>query len=183
LRPDVSPRDASRADASHVARLERVLGEHGDALRRLARAYSRDEASVDDLVQEIAIALWDALPTFRGDCSERTFVFRVARNRALTYRYRHRRSSEPLDAAHEVADPTPGADETVAEGAERDRLMRHVQQLPESLRAVVVLRLEGLSDGEVAEVLGITSGNVAVRLTRARAALRSAMTMHPGAIA
>ena len=60
--------------------------------------------------------------------------------------------------------------------------MRHVQRLPESLRSVVVLRLEGMHDAEIAEVLGITAGNVAVRLTRARAALRSSMTSPAGAV-
>lgn len=163
---------------SHI---ERVLDEHGGALRRLARAYALDDASVDDLMQEIAIALWDALPAFRGECSERTYVFRVARHRALTHRHRHRRTTEPLDAAEMVADPAPLADEAAEQLAQRELLIRHVQQLPEGLRSVVVLRLEGMHDAEIAEVLGISAGNVAVRLTRARAALRSTMTAPAGA--
>lgn len=174
------PPDHRDRDASHVARLERVLEEYEDALRRMARAYAGEGAGVDDLLQEIAIALWDALPTFRGGCSERTFVFRVARNRAITYRYRNRRSAVPIDAAHDVVDPSPRADEATEQDAQRAELMRHVQRLPETLRAVVVLRLEGLSDAEIGDVLGISVGNVAVRLTRARATLRSAMTDRVG---
>lgn len=172
--------DGHRGDASHVARLERVLAEYGGALRRLACAYSSGSAGVDDLLQEIAIALWDALPLFRGDCSERTFVFRVARNRAITHRHRNRPSGISLDAAHDVEDPVPRADEAAEQRALREELMQHVQRLPETLRAVVVLRLEGLSDAEAGDVLGISAGNVAVRLTRARTALRAAMTQQVG---
>lgn len=163
-------------------RIERALDAYGASLRRLARAYAHDEAGADDLMQEIAIALWDALPSFRGECSERTFVFRVARNRALTHRYRRRRTTESLEAAQAIADPAPLADEEVERHSQRDLLMRHVQRLPEGLRSVVVLRLEGMNDAEIAEVLGISAGNVAVRLTRARAALRSSMTSPAGAI-
>lgn len=157
-----------------------MLEEYGPALRRLARAYAVDDAGIDDLMQEIAIALWDALPTFRGECSERTFVFRVARNRALTHRYRLRRTTESLDAAEAVADPAPRADEEAERHSQRELLMRHVQRLHEGLRSVVVLRLEGMNDAEIAEVLGISLGNVGVRLTRARAALRSTLTAPAG---
>lgn len=152
--------------------IERVLAEYGVALRRLAGAYARDAADADDLAQEIAIAIWDALPGFRGDCSERTFVYRVARNRALTYRHRRRPEGDPLEAADAVPDPRPLPDAEVDQAARHDALRRTIQQLPETLSGVVVLRLEGLSDREIADVLGITVNNVAVRLTRAREALR-----------
>lgn len=165
---------------SRDARLVQTLDEHGVALRRLARAYAIDDISADDLMQEIAIALWDALPSFRGECSERTFVFRVARNRALTHRHRHGRIAQSLDDAETIADPAPGADVAVEQRSQHELLMRHVQGLPETLRSVVILRLEGMNDLEIAEVLGITAGNVAVRLTRARTALRSAMLAPAG---
>jgi DNA-directed RNA polymerase specialized sigma24 family protein len=57
---------------------ERLMREHGSAVVRLASAYERNTASRDDLVQEITLALWRALPGFRGECSERTLVLRVA---------------------------------------------------------------------------------------------------------
>ena len=50
-----------------------------------------------------------------------------------------------------------------------------MQELPLGLRQVVVLTLEGLSHAEVADIVGITENNVAVRLTRARAALSRLM--------
>lgn len=157
------------------ADLARVPAEHGAALRRLAGVYTRTTADADDLVQEIAIALWKALPTFRGECSERTFVFRVARNRALTQLHRRHLPVVPLETASEVPDPAPLSDDVMEQRARREALHRAVRQLPESLRAAVMLRLEGLSDEESAGVLGISPNNVAVRLSRARDALRARM--------
>ena len=144
----------------------------GPALARLAAGYEADPAEREDLVQEIAIALWRALPRFRGECSERTFVYRVAHNRGLTHRARRRRRHEPLDHAPEPIDPRPGPEASVLSSQRHERLAHAVRQLDPALRVVVLLTLEGLSNREVAEVVGITENNVAVRLTRARRKLR-----------
>jgi RNA polymerase sigma-70 factor (ECF subfamily) len=78
----------------------------------------------------------------------------------------------PLSEADHVADPSRRADESAERSSERAHLLQVVRRLPESLREPVVLRLEGLNDREISAVLGISEGNVAVRLTRARNALR-----------
>jgi RNA polymerase sigma-70 factor (ECF subfamily) len=155
---------------------DRVVQEHGPALRRLVAAWERDRAVREDLLQEILLALWRALPTFRGDASERTFVLRVAHNRALTHRFRPHRRTEPLAEVVELGDgrPSPEADAAAAERLEH--LRRALRALPVPARQVLTLSLEGLSGAEIAQVLGITEGNVAVRLTRARRALREEMS-------
>lgn len=50
----------------------------------------------EDLTQDIALALWNALPSFHGECSERTFVYRIAHNRGVNHLVRRRARSEPL---------------------------------------------------------------------------------------
>ena len=62
-------------------RFDALLEAHGPSLARLAASYARRASEHDDLFQEIAFAIWRALPGFRGECSERTFVFRIAHNR------------------------------------------------------------------------------------------------------
>jgi RNA polymerase sigma-70 factor (ECF subfamily) len=97
-------------------------------------------------------------------------------NRALSHRYRRPPRGEPLDTtAHVVADPglTPEAQATASQ--ERAVLLSAVQALPEPMRHVVTLNLEGLSGREIADVLGISENNVHVRLTRARKALQEAL--------
>ena len=156
-------------------RFTALLSRHAPSLHRLCASYTHDAAEHEDLMQEIAFALWRALRTFRGECSERTFVYRVAHNRALSFRFRATLPSVPLDEVPSVADPAAPPDEAAERVLEHERLRRAVRALPRSQRDVVILRLEGLSDREVSEVLGITEGNVAVRLSRARKSLRQAL--------
>jgi RNA polymerase sigma-70 factor (ECF subfamily) len=161
-------------------RFDRVVQTYGAALRRLAGAWARDRAAQDDLLQEILIALWRALPRFRGESAERTFVFRVAMNRALTHRFRQPPRAEPLDVASHVSDPgeTPEAAATRAEA--RARLVAALHALPIAQREILALSLEGLSHREIADVLGITETNAGVRLSRARRALQESMESRTG---
>jgi RNA polymerase sigma factor (sigma-70 family) len=157
---------------------ERILGEHGAAISRMAYGYEAVAGIREELVQEIALAIWQALPHFRGECSERTFVFRIAHNRGLTHVWRRRppqQSLEELEEIDEPVDPKPHPEEQLAQLNQRARLMSAVQSLPMTHRQMIVLMLEGFSYAEIGEVLGITENNVAVRLSRARKALKHAM--------
>lgn len=153
-------------------RCVRLLQEHDRALQRLAASYERDPSRQQDLLQDIWLAVWQALPRFRGECSERTFVFRIAHNRAVSHidHWRRRRAA-PLDEQAPIQATQPDPERALSAQQRRDQLRSAVQSLPLALRQVVVLSLEGLSHAEIADVVGITTNNAAVRLTRARAAL------------
>ena len=155
--------------------LEDVLAEHGPALARLAAAYERRPAVREELLQDIAVAVWQALPSFRGDASIRTFVLRVATNRAMTHLARRPPAAASLEEAAELPDaaPTP---EAAAEAAGRSaRLFSAVAALPLPLKQVVSLALEGLNTAEIGAVLGLGESNVSVRLHRGKAKLRELM--------
>jgi RNA polymerase sigma factor (sigma-70 family) len=150
---------------------DRVAREYGAALARLASAYEQDPDEREDLLQDILFALWRALPTFRGDCSERTFVYRVAHNRALTHRKRSKVrgvGAAPLEDASDVADTGLGPADRAVSSERQEQLLAAVRRLPPQYRQVVMLRLEDLSNAEMAAVLGVNDNVVAIRLTRAR---------------
>lgn len=153
-------------------RFNALLDAHGPSLRRLAGSYVRDRGEREDLFQEIVIAIWRALPRFRGECSERTFLFRIAHNRCLTHVAR-RRPAAPFDG-HEAdaQDPQPTIEVQLADEQQRERLSSAVRALPIGYRQVVTLMLEGLPYREIAQVLGISESNVGVRLNRARQLLK-----------
>ena len=158
----------------------RILTEYGAAISRLAFSYEAVASVREELVQEIALAIWQALAHFRGDCSERTFVYRIAHNRGLTHVARRRPLHQPLpledlEESEQPVDPRPHLEEQVARTDQRARLMSAIQSLPVTHRQMIVLALEGLSHAEIAEVMGITENNVAVRLTRIRKALKDVL--------
>ena len=116
------------------------------------------------------MAIWTALPRFRGDSSERTWVYQVAHNTAMSFVARQRRRARreqtgviPFDIA------SSGDLERDALDAERRRrLWTAVHALPEADRQIVILYLEGLPAADISAVTGLTPGAVATRLTRAR---------------
>src|SRR5215472_5243146 len=69
----------------------RAVEAFGPALKRLARGYEPDPDLTRDLLQEIHFALWRSFATFNGDCSLRTWVYRVAHNTAISSKLRRRR--------------------------------------------------------------------------------------------
>lgn len=164
------------ADSAELrAQFAGLLERHGPGLRRVARVYASRTAETEDLWQEIAFALWRALPSFRRESSERTFAFRVAHNRGLSFAARARRpdqASDPNEPEPDAPSDAPSPEERLGEERRRDALLRGIQKLAPGARAVITLALEGLSHDEIAEVLGITANAVGVRLSRARDQLK-----------
>lgn len=151
---------------------DRIVRTYGEALSRVAWGYVDGAADHDDLLQDILVAIWEALPRFRADASERTFIFRIAHNRGCTFAAR-RRHHESLSETSPIADPRPGPEETLDDASRRERLARAVRTLPETQRQAVMLRLEGFSLSEIAALQATSEANVSVRLTRGRDRLRA----------
>ncbi|MBI3448454.1 MAG: RNA polymerase sigma factor [Acidobacteria bacterium] len=154
------------------ARYQRLLREHGGAISRLASGYERIAGRREDLVQEIALAIWQALPRFRGDCSEKTFVYRIAQNRCLTHALRRKPGGNSLEGAAPPVDLRPGPESAALAADLKERLLAAIRALALPYRQVITLVLEEMSHAEIAEVLGLTENNVGVRLNRAREKLR-----------
>src|SRR5262245_22687174 len=153
-------------------RVTRLLAAHAASLSRLARAYVKDQADRDDLLQDIVVAIWKALPRFRGECSERTFVFRIAHNRGIAHLAKRRLLPAGPAEGIDVEAPGLNPEQALSKTQQGERLVNAVRRLPLGYRQVVTLTLEGLSYEDVADVLGITESNVGARLTRARQMLR-----------
>ena len=152
---------------------EALWQEFGPSLQRLVFSYEFLPQAREDLLQEILLALWIALPRFRGESSLRTFVFRIAHNRALTHVWRRKRTGIPEDPESlQLADKRAGPESSAIHNANQERLLQAIRELPVSLKQVMTLALEETSHAEIAEILGISENNVAVRLNRARNLLR-----------
>ena len=162
-------------DPDRERRFLALLNANLPALGRLAGSYASRTAEREDLVQDIALALWQALPRFRGESSERTFLFRIAHNHCIDHITRRRPMASLQDLELDPADGARSIESSLSQQQESARLMAAVRQLPLIQRQVVVLALEDMDYAEIGAVLGITENNVGVRLNRARATLRKLM--------
>jgi RNA polymerase sigma factor (sigma-70 family) len=157
-------------NADRRSAYEDLLRRYLPALRRLARSYAHETAEQEDLLQEIALALWTALPQFRGDASERTWLYRIAHNSAISFvtGSKRRAQREHRGTSPDLPAPSMNPESTAIVDQQRARLWAAVEELPLTDRQIVVLHLEGLSVAEIEAVTGLSAGNVATRLTRAR---------------
>jgi RNA polymerase sigma-70 factor (ECF subfamily) len=151
---------------------DEIAREHAALIRRIARSYEANGARTEELVQDIHLALWQALPRFRGEASVKTFVARVAHNRAISHVAREAREPRAvaLDDGLHAADASP--EEHVTRSDLRAKLEAAVQRLPVSLKVAAMLALEGFTPEEVAQVLGIGVSAASVRLHRAKEQLK-----------
>ncbi|MFT5052599.1 MAG: RNA polymerase sigma-70 factor (ECF subfamily) [Chlamydiales bacterium] len=157
-------------------RLREIVDSFGPAFRRLVAVYEFDAGLREDLLQEILLCVWRALPGFRGDSSLRTWAFRVAHNTALKHQRGHGRARHQAEThARDTPRPEATLDDDPATISERReellRLQRLVGELEPVDRQLVILQLEGFSRAEIAEITGLSSTNASTRLHRLRARL------------
>lgn len=141
--------------------------EHLPRLWRTVRAYERNPAAQDDLMQEVLLAVWQGLPRLRDDTRLVPFMLRIAHNLGASHVRRAVGAPMRLQLDDDLpADAQPDGD------TEARWLLDAVRQLPLPQRQVLLLQLEGFEYKEIAEVLGISIENVGVRAHRARKALQ-----------
>lgn len=150
-----------------------VLREHGALLLRLASGYERNRSDRDELAQEMAIAVWRALPKYRGEGSLRGYVAKVAQFAALERVRRRPPAADGDDALDGIEAPGSGPDQQFEAGQRQRRLLAAVAELPLGQRECVLLALEGFGNAEIAALLGMQPNTVDQRLSRARSFLRT----------
>jgi len=180
LRTAVDPAVLAAARSGDRRAFVTVLRHHDRLLRLVAWQVLGDRDLMDDVLQEVALKAWLALPGFRGEAAVGTWLSRLAFNAAVDL-LRRRPRDQPVDTSTGSqtpvwADHASGADpaDHVGGGAS---LRAAFAALPAGQRLTVMLiDREGYDYDTVAGILGVRPGTVASRLNRARVALRAALT-------
>ena len=153
-------------------RFSALLHEHRAILHKVAFGYCREKEDRADLVQEMAIQLWRSFPRFDERVKFSTWAYRVAMNVAISHfrgEGRRVRDTVPFDELAEF-----GAEDPMLDGASDNMRMlrRLIDGLDELNRALILLYLDGHSAAEIAEIVGISPGNVTTRVNRLRQRLQ-----------
>lgn len=150
-------------DETHEAELSRWMDDYGDMLVRLAYGVLRDASLAQDAAQDTFVKAWKGRDSFRGECSERTYLTGVLMNTCRDYLrtawIRRTDRSASLDRLPEPYADAPEPDRTVIEA---------VLALPINLRQVVLLRYwQNMKIKEIGETLRLSPNTVKGRLKRA----------------
>jgi RNA polymerase sigma factor (sigma-70 family) len=169
---------AALSIAGRQAAFSEIMRRHRQSVFRMVRACVGEADEALDLVQETFVAAHQALPRYDGDRSMRAWLSTIAINKCRDWgRKRTVRRflafAAPIGPeAEEVADDQVAIDDATGDRQELDRVTRAISTLPANLKEPLVLRtIEGLSQAETAEVLGISEKAVETRLYRARRSL------------
>jgi RNA polymerase sigma-70 factor (ECF subfamily) len=168
---------ARLSSAGNAAAFGEIVRRYKQVLHRTVARLTGDEDEAVDIVQDAFIAAHAAIGRFDGDRPMRTWLTRIAVNKARDWRRRRivRRliSAVLPDEAVEIPDDAPPLHSAVADRAELARVEAAIRRLPANLREVIVLRaVDGLSQAEAGDALGVTEKTVETRLYRARLKLR-----------
>ena len=134
-------------------------------------AYARrDQVASEDLYQEVVLALWKAIPGYREESSERTWIYRIAHNVASTFRYRSARLARREFADDKRPEPADHGDpeSKAIMRQRRGQLYEALRELPTIDFQICSMHLEGLANEEISAVAGLSKAAVATRLTRIR---------------
>jgi RNA polymerase sigma-70 factor, ECF subfamily len=208
---DVAPNETqfiARLRSGDEAAFLKLVGEHHQALLRVARAYVSDQAVAEEVVQETWLGVLRGIGRFEGR-SLKTWIFQILINRAITRGQREARTvSFSALASSEMEEPRPLVDPSRFAGPNaeypdhwavapqewdmtpeqlllsnecRTYIERAITALPPVQRQVITLRdVQGWTNEEICNTLGISESNCRVLLHRARSRVRQVMEDYLG---
>ncbi|MEM7095136.1 MAG: RNA polymerase sigma factor [Actinomycetota bacterium] len=147
------------------------MADHRGIVIKIVRSFTERASDADDLTQEIDLAVWRSIPSFRGDAKPSTWIWRIALNRAISWQ-RAERTGEAGTLRVEHLGGGGSAEPVARERADSsigiNRIFDAIRTLAPIDRSLIVLALEGHRYSEMAEITGLTESNVGARLSRAR---------------
>ncbi|MBE7170648.1 MAG: sigma-70 family RNA polymerase sigma factor [Williamsia sp.] len=147
------------------------MREHELLLFKVCRIYTFTDVDRQDLFQDIVIQTWKAFPKFRGESKFSTWLYRVAINTAITGL---RRKKDFITYYEPLSLPAHISDDNAAKTDEEQlkQLYEAIRRLNEVEKAIVMLYMEDRSYEEMEAILGLSQGNLRVKMNRIKEKLR-----------
>ena len=187
-------REVLRVDESRLIQLasggdssafNTLLGAHERRMYAVALRMCGNAEDAQDCLQEAMLRVWRAISGFKGQSSFSTWVYRITMNTCLDeLRKRKNRPNTSLDglvdAGWAPADEGDTPERHAVRREARKSLEGFIQELPEDMRAAVVLRdIQGYAYDEIADILGANVGTIKSRISRGREKLRERISARP----
>ena len=148
-----------------------IIDQHNGILYKIGRSYTSEEADFQDLYQEMLIQLWKSLDRFQGKSKVSTWIYRIALNTALTYKRNRKRRKQVDTIDHHIGEKLAcegvGGIEAVQQKEQKIELLYQcIYLLKKDERAIILLYLDGRKYEEIAEIIGLTTSHVGVKIKR-----------------
>src|SRR5580658_9368005 len=161
-------------DLERQNRFQELLEQHKKILYKVCNSYCRNPDDREDLAQQIVAQLWQSFRSFDGRVAFSTWMYRVALNVAISWYRRERTRTQHIVPAGERLLDVAGESETQSDDIRL--LYELIGKLDELNKALILLYLDGNSNREIGEVLGISETNVTTKISRLKRTMRQEMT-------
>ncbi len=141
-------------------KFEEIYNSYSQKVFRLCMSYTNDSELATDLTQETFIQVWQNLEKFRNESSIGTWVFRIASNICLRQIQKSKKMIK-VELPFQIEDKR---EETNDEQVKF--LYKCISELPETDRLIISMVLEELQQKEIGNILGISEGNVRIKIHR-----------------
>lgn len=152
---------------------EEIYKTYYERIYRLCMGYVNDYALAQDLVQETFIVVWKQLPKFRNESSIGTWIFRIASNHCLRQIEKEKRLPKTELPIQLKEEETPESIEPQIK-----LLYEFISELPEMDRIIISLELEDIKQAEIAKIVGLSEGNIRVKIHRIKEKLTKKFKDH-----
>ncbi|MCM1141827.1 MAG: sigma-70 family RNA polymerase sigma factor [Muribaculum sp.] len=138
-----------------------LIASEGAAISKICFSYSCSVAEFDDLRQDALINIWRGMRNFRGEASQRTWIYRVTVNSCLsTIRKQSRHQHESIEGLYGMIE-TDNSDKEAIE-----QIHRIIGTLGCQEKAIIIMWLDDLSYDEIASAMGMNRNTVATKIRR-----------------
>jgi len=167
-----------RASQGDTQAFDQLLSEHEKRMYGICLRMCRNQEDAQDCLQESMLRIFRAITSFKGQSSFSTWVYRITMNACIDELRRRKNAQQvSVDTLMEEGwmpvDPGETPEEHAVSVDQQAELSRLIRQLPEDMRAAVVLRdIQGYTYEEISEILDTNVGTVKSRISRGRERLR-----------
>lgn len=138
---------------------------------KIARAYTNTTQDREDLINDIALQLWKAYPSFKGDSKISTWIYRIALNVSMNYK-RSKKTDFLFLIDSNQFDKLLWLQEK-EDNEQTNLLYECIDELSDYNKAIIILYLDGHSHEEICMITGISKTNVGTRISRIKDQLKN----------
>jgi RNA polymerase sigma-70 factor (ECF subfamily) len=160
--------------AAHEQQFAQLFDQYKSMVLQVCTGFLQgDKTLANDLLQEVFINTWIALPNFKGEASPKTWIYRITVNTCLTHLRKQKSKRQlqvqglPEQVADEMADTSGSKD--------YNQLYHAIGQLESTDRLIIMMVLDEMEYAEISSVMGISEGTLRVKIHRIKQRLKNIM--------
>lgn len=155
-----------------------ILENHKGIIFKIVNSYCKEVEDRQDLIQEIIIQLWISFDKYDNQFKLSTWIYRIALNTSISFYRKNKTRSEKTIPVTAIIETTLKTDEPFQENLHLIRLQNSIQTLKNFDKALILMYLDGLTQKEIAKIIGITPSNVGTKIERIKKMLKQKLKNH-----